>query len=163
MWTPCTCCYMLFGLSAVNTHVQERPLCSLLQPPKDWLTAAVEQWWGGTVCCQSPLWKAVKVWGASCWHLGHPMGVTLGPPRPPALIIDVCRCACLHDNGVHLRSPLQCPSINHTVNRTCVFVFSRMCVWACWCVFICFVCVHTLLGELHFALLMALREGWKCE
>lgn len=93
------------------------------------------QRWGGTVCCQSPLWKTVTVWGGSCWHLGHPMGVTLGPPRPPALIIDVCRCACLHDIGVHLRSPLQCPSINHTLNwafHVCMYfqdcVFGPVCV-----------------------------------
>lgn len=94
-----------------------------------------------------PLCKTVSVWGGSCWRQGHPTGVTLEAPQPPALLIDVCRCACLHDNGLHWWSPLQCPSINHTgdTERTepfmCLYVFSRQCVWTCLCVFLPFVCV----------------------
>lgn len=103
----------------------------------------MEQRWRGAVCCQSPLWKAVTVWGGSCWHQGHPTGVTLGPPQPPALLIDVCRCACLHDNGLHWRSPLQRPSINHTrdTERTepsvCLCIFKTVSLGL-------FVCLRTL-------------------
>lgn len=72
------------------------------------------------------------------------------PPWPPALLIDVCRCACLHDNGLHWGSPLQCPSINHTgdTERTEPFVcvFSRLWAWACLCVLICFVYTYTAWG-----------------
>lgn len=63
---------------------------------------------------------------------GTPMVVTLRPFGPPAPLIDVCRCACLHDNGLHWgRRPPQCLSINQAGDGV-KLPFQCVCVCMYW-------------------------------
>lgn len=124
---------LLFGPAPVNTHVLQRPLALFHNcQQSEW-----QCWWNNNK-------EALFVVGALRERLWQSKGDPAGtggtqwdwpwePPRPPALLIDVCRCAWLHDNSLHWGgTPIEGPSINHTrdrANRTFYVYVCSPCVW----------------------------------
>lgn len=137
----------LWPLSCSGTCPFEAP-CSFLQAPADWLTdSRGGRFVFGSAC--ERLWQSERS-PADVWSTPPPWPVDLF--APPTSLIDVCRCACLHDNGPHWRTLVQCLSVNHTQR---VIWTPHVCVMVLW--------VYTLFEKLLAALLMALREGWRRE